>query len=106
MHDSLSTAPASLRFLPEATQKLTSLKDGFTKEIKDAIQHGSVPPKSKKIDVLQPVAASLHMFNQVHGVLIQAQKPYVPPQEISLDTLKRESSLWIKQISKNKLFWM
>ena len=89
MHDALTTAPASFRFSPEATQALTSLKDDFIKEINEAIQQGLVPPKSKKIDVLQRVAASLHVFSHVTEALIQGEKPSAPPREISSDTLKK-----------------
>ena len=45
MHDALTTAPASFGFSPVATQTLTSLKDDFIKDINQAIQDGSVPPK-------------------------------------------------------------
>ena len=89
MHDDLTTAPASFRFSPVAAQTLTSLKDDFIKDINQAIQDGSVPPKSKKIDVLQRIAASLHVFNHVTDALIQGQKPPAPPREISLDTLEK-----------------
>lgn len=89
MHGALSTAPASLKFSSEATEELTSLKDDFIKEVNDAIQHGSVPPKSKKIDVFQRLAASLHVFNHVTEALIQGQKPSAPPRPISLDTLNK-----------------
>lgn len=89
MHDALTTAPASFIFSPVAAQTLTSLKDDFIKDINQAIQDGSVPPKSKKIDVLQRIAASLHVFNHVTDALIQGQKPSAPPREISLDTLEK-----------------
>ena len=89
MHDALSSTAASLKFSPEATEKLTSLKNDFIRKVNDAIQHGSVPPKSKKIDVLQRLAASLHVFNHVTEALIQGQKPSTPPRAISLDTLNK-----------------
>ena len=89
MHDALTTAPASFRFSPDATQALTSLKDDFIKEVNEAIQQGCVPPKSKKLDVLQRVAASLHVFSHVTEALIQGEKPSAPPREISSDTLEK-----------------
>ena len=89
MHDALTTAPASFRFSPEATQALTSLKDDFIKEVNEAIEQGFVPPKSKKIDVLQRVAASLHVFSHVTQALIQGEKPSAPPREISSETLQK-----------------
>ena len=89
MHDALNSAPASFKFSSDATEKLTFLKDDFIKEVNEAIQHGSVPPKSKKIDLLQRLAASLHVFNHVTEALIQGQKPSAPPRAISLDTLNK-----------------
>jgi len=90
IHNALTTAPASFIFSPEATQILTSLKADLIKEINEAIQHGSVPPKSKKDDVLQHVTASLHAFNHVTEATDQGQKPSAPLREISMDTLHKE----------------
>lgn len=61
---------------------LTSLKD-------DAIQDANIPPKSKKIDLLQRVATSLHVFNFITNELLHGRKPPAPPTEISLETLQQ-----------------
>jgi len=86
-HD--SAGPSHYTFSKDALQTLTSLKDEFIKEVKDAIQNGNVPPTSKKIDLLQGVATSLHVFNFITDELLHGQKPPPPPSEISLETLQQ-----------------
>ena len=70
MFDAHNSAPVShYTFTEEALQTLTSLKDDFIRDVNDAIQNGNVPPKSKKIDLLQRVATSLHVFNFITDAL-------------------------------------
>lgn len=76
-------------FTEEALQTLTSLKDDFIKYVNDAIQNGNVPPKSKKIDLLQRLATSLHVLNFITDALLQGRKPPAPPTQISLQTLQQ-----------------
>ena len=90
MFDAHNSAPVShYTFTEEALQTLTSLKDDFIRDVNDAIQNGNVPPKSKKIDLLQRVATSLHVFNFITDALLQGRKPPAPPTQISLQTLQQ-----------------
>lgn len=90
MFDAHNSAPVShYTFTEEALETLTSLKDDFIKDVNDAIQNGNVPPKSKKIDLLQRVATSLHVFNFITDALLQGRKPLAPPTQISLQTLQQ-----------------
>ena len=90
MFDAHNSAPVShYTFTEEALQTLTSLKDDFIRDVNDAIQNGNVPPKSKKIDLLQRVATSLHVFNFITNALLQGRKPPAPPTQISLQTLQQ-----------------
>ena len=87
VHD--SAALSHYTFSEDALQNLTSLKDDFIKEVNKAIQNGNVPPKSKKIDLLQRVATSLHVFNFITDEFLQGQKPPTVPTQISLETLQQ-----------------
>ena len=87
VHD--STATFHYTFSEDALQNLTSLEDDFIREVNDAIQNGNVPPKSKKIDLLQRVAISLHVFNFVTDELLQGWKQPTVPMQISLETLQQ-----------------
>ena len=90
MHDAHdSPAPSHYTFSEAAQQRLTAHKDDFIQEVNDAIKEGNVPPKSKKVDLLQRVSSALHVFNYIAEELIAGRKPGSPPPEISLETLNR-----------------
>ena len=90
MHDAHDTPASShYTFSEAAQQRLTAHKDDFIQEVNDAIREGNVPPKSKKVDLLQIVSAAPHVFNFSAKELIAGRKPGSPPTEISLETLNR-----------------
>ena len=90
MHDAHDTPISShYTFSEDAQQRLTAHKDDFIQEVNDAIREGNVPPKSKKVDLLQRVSSALHVFNFIAEGLIAGRKPGSPPTEISLETLNR-----------------
>lgn len=90
MHDAHDTQISShYTFSEDAQQRLTAHKDDFIQEVNDAIREGNVPPKSKKVDLLQRVSSALHVFNFIAEELIAGRKPGSPPTEISLETLNR-----------------
>lgn len=84
-----SAVTSHYTFSNDALDTLTSLKDDFIKDVNDAIQDANIPPKSKKIDLLQRVATSLHVFNFITNELLHGRKPPAPPTEISLETLQQ-----------------
>ena len=84
-----TTARSYYTFSDEAHQTLTFLRDDFIQEVNSAIQNGNIPPKSKKVDLMQRIATSLHLFNHVTDELLQGRKPPAPPREVSLETLQR-----------------
>lgn len=53
---------STYKFKHDALHLLKTLSDDFIKQVNDAIE-GNVPPKWKKIDLIQRVAVSLHVFN-------------------------------------------
>ena len=63
--------PSHYTFSEKSAQKLTALQDDFIQEVNDAIKAGNVPPKSKKIDLLQRVAVCLHVFDYTTSGLIE-----------------------------------
>lgn len=90
MHDVHCTpSQSSYTFSAEGEEKLKRLKDEFIIEVNDAIKEGNVLLKSKKINLLQRVAASLHIFNHVTAELLEGRQPTRPPREIALETLRR-----------------
>ena len=87
LHSARQTAHYS--FSDEAQHKLTILKDDFITQVNDVIRQGNVPPKSKKIDLLQRVATSLHVFDFVANELLHGRKPPSPHKGISLEMLEK-----------------
>ena len=79
-----ATPPASSHYtLSEAAQhQLTAHKNGFIQEVSVEIREGYVPPKSKKVDLLQRVSTALYVFNFIAEVLIAGRKLGSPPTEI------------------------
>ena len=86
MHDTHdSPAPSHYTFSEAAQHRLPAHKDDFIQEVNDAIGEGNVPPKSKKVDLLQKVSSALHVFNHIAEELMAGS----PPPEISLETLNQ-----------------
>ena len=71
-----------MHFLRGVWQKLTASQDDFIQEVNDAINAGNMPPKSKKIDLLQHVAVCLHVFDYTTSELIESRQPRTLPQSI------------------------
>ena len=43
-------------------------------------------PKSKKVDLLQRLAVSLHVFNHIASKLLRGRKPGAPPKDVGIET--------------------
>ena len=78
MHDAHDT-PSSPYIFTEVKEKLKTLKDDFIEVVNDAIKDGNGPPKWKKINLLQRVAASIHVFNYTTAEFLGGCKPGAPP---------------------------
>lgn len=92
MHD-LHREKSSYKFKEDGLDLLKNLSDDFIQEVNQAIEEGNVPPKSKRIDLIQRVAVSLHVFNHVASALVQGQKPAPPNREVSRETLEASINL-------------
>jgi hypothetical protein len=76
-------------FHEDAKQLLKSLKDNFITDVNEAIQDGSfVPPKSKKLDLIPRVAASLHVFTTALYNFLSGHTENQIPATISRSTLE------------------
>ena len=91
-HD-LHLEKSTYKFTEDGVDLLKKLSDDFIQEVNEAIEEGNVPPKSKRIDLIQRVAVSLHVFNHIASALLRGQKPAPPTQEVSKDTLEASISL-------------
>ena len=58
-------------------------------------------PKSKKCDIIQRVAVSLHVFNHVTGSLLRGRKPRQPSLEVSLERVKK-AQLFVDFVESQK----
>ena len=63
------------------------LNEEFIAEVNKSITEGRTPPKTKKIDIILRVAASLHIFNHVASQLLDQTQPTPPTEEIERTTL-------------------
>ncbi len=80
-------------FTEAALIYLNSLEEDFITELNDSLLKGEVPPKSKKIDLVQRISVCLHVFNHVAGSLLRGRKPREPSCSVGIDTVKRAESL-------------
>lgn len=46
-------------------------------------------PKSKKVDLLQRLAVSLHVFNNIVSKLLRGRKPGSPVKDVGIETVKK-----------------
>lgn len=83
----LHASHASYTLSSEAHRILNSLNEEFIADVNEAITEGRIPPKTKKIDIILRVAASLHIFNHVTTQLLQQTQPTMPSEEIEQSTL-------------------
>ena len=63
------------------------LNEKFIAEVIKSITEGRTPPKTKTIDIILRVAASLHIFNHVASQLLNQTQPTPPTEEIERTTL-------------------
>ena len=92
MHD-LHLEKSTYKFTEDGLDLLKKLSDDFIQEVNEAIEEGNVPPKSKRIDLIQRVAVSLHVFDHIASALLRGRKPAPPTREVSKDTLEASISL-------------
>ena len=85
----LHASHASYTLSSEAHRILNRLNEEFIADVNEAITEGRIPPKTKKIDIILRVAASLHIFNHVTTQLLQQTQPTMPSEEIEKSTLLR-----------------
>ena len=85
----LHASHASYTLSSEAHRILNTLNEEFIADVNEAITEGRIPPKTKKIDIILRVAASLHIFNHVTTQLLQQTQPTMPSEEIEKSTLLR-----------------
>lgn len=71
------------QFNDEAQAVLTDIKAQEIADINEAIKEGNPPPKCKRIDQIQRLAACLHIFNHVANKLLQRQRPGPPSMRIT-----------------------
>ena len=87
--DSQQNQTTPYTFDEDAKQLLKSQKDRFIAEVNEAIQDGSfVPPKSKQLDLIPRVAASLHVFTSAIYNLPSGHAENPIPNTIPLNTLQ------------------
>ena len=91
MHD-LHRKKSAHTLEEDGLELLEKLSNIFIKEVNQAIEEGNVPSKSKKIDLIQRVAVSLHVFNHIAAALLQGQQPGAPAWEVREGTCTLESA--------------
>ena len=52
-----------------------TLEGEFIQQLNESLTEGIVGPKSKKVDLLQRLAVSLHVFNHITSKLLRGRKP-------------------------------
>ena len=82
----LHVSHASYTLSSKAHCILNTLNEEFIADVNEAITEGCIPPKTKKIDIILRVAASLHIFNHVTSQLLQQTQPTMPSEEIEHST--------------------
>ena len=77
----LDTSQTSYILTQEANDTVNRLNVEFIAEVNEAITEGRTSPKTKKIDIILRVAASLYIFNHVASQLLAQTQP-TPPTEV------------------------
>ncbi|KAJ8030604.1 hypothetical protein HOLleu_27063 [Holothuria leucospilota] len=88
LHD-LHLTQKLYEFDVDAKQLLKEKECEFVSILNDALTHGTIPPRSKKIDIVQRVALSFHVFDHIMSHLLDGINPDNPPLQISRGTLSR-----------------
>ena len=76
-------------FTEPAQEMMDSLQAEFITQLNESITEGLPAPKSKRIDLIQRLAVSLHVFTHVIKLLVGGRKPRRPSKEVSLETVKK-----------------
>lgn len=79
----------SYSFTAAAEAYIISIQEDFIQELNDSLLKGVPTPKSKKVDLIQRVAVSVHVFNHITTSLIKGQKPRPPSSQVTIETLKK-----------------
>jgi len=66
----LHTSRTSYTLTQEANDTVNRLNEEFIAEVNEAIIDGRTPPRTKKVDIILRIAASLHIFNHVASQLL------------------------------------
>ena len=66
-----------------------TLEGEFIQQLNESLTEGIVGPKSKKVDLLQRLAVSLHVFNHIASKLLRGRKPGAPPKDVGIETVKK-----------------
>ena len=75
--------------------------DMFVAEVNEAIQDGTVPPKSKTPELIPRLATALHVFNHVIAELLAGVPSTEPPTKISKSTLEN-ASVFVNHLETQK----
>lgn len=76
-------------FNANAQKLIDSLHSEFIHDLNEAIVKGQPPPKSKRVDLVQRLACSLHVLTHVVSELLQGRKPRGTPKQISVDAVEK-----------------
>ena len=76
-------------FTDSAKQMLMTLEREFIQQLNESLIEGIVGSKSKKVDLLQRLAVSLHVFNHIASKLLRGRKRGAPPKDVGIETVKK-----------------
>ena len=83
----LYASHASFTLSSKAHRILNMLNKEFIADVNEVITEGGILLKTKKIDIILRVAASLDIFNHVTSQLLRQTQPTMPSEEIEKSTL-------------------
>lgn len=84
---------------------LDNLNTQFIEEINDALQEGQPLPKSKKVDIVQRVAVSVHILNHTCSQLLTGQVPTAPSDEVDVNTFQ-EALKYVEWAEEQKTIFL
>ena len=79
----------SYSFTTAAAEYLLSFEENFIEELNESLLKGIPTPKSNKLDLIQRVAVSLHVFNHIAESLLKGRKPRPTSSQVTIETLKK-----------------
>ena len=104
----LQTSLTSNTLTKETNDIVSRLTEEFIAEVKEARSQkpeGRTPPKTKKINIILHVAASLYIFNQAASQLLHQTQPTLPIEEIERTTLLSAIDYITWAESQRNLWW-